>query len=287
MHATQLRLALALAFRRVTLFAFAQFATVARAVADDNARAGPVFISGATGPFAAAINGFYGVTEEKSLDGHLLLIKRSDPSMCIEHYRRKWQVKPVSDKGKDQCKAYVAGGCALEDCASRVWKVDDGKGFDDQPSVKMATGSEAERQVSGGCMRATQLHLAFYLTSILFCRQKLAFHLRPRLPMLQWCGHVDFHPISRLTRAPAPGLVRALRLQSGIQEMGHGVDHDVKHLHGVRQHRRESRQQSARGRQFNRWNCSHAHRWLRVRCSCSRRQAARHVCVISCVIWCT
>jgi hypothetical protein len=142
MHATQLRLALALAFRRVTLFAFAQIATVA----DNNARAEPVFISGATGPYAAAINGFYEVTEEKSFDGHLLLIKRSDPSMCIEHYRRKWQVKPVSDKGKDQCKAYVAGGCALEDCASRVWKVDDGKGFDDQPSVKMATG----RQVSGG-----------------------------------------------------------------------------------------------------------------------------------------
>jgi hypothetical protein len=60
----------------------------------------------------------------------------------------------VSDKGKDACKAYVAGGCALEDCASRVWRVWNGIGFDDQPSVKMATGREAERQVSGGCMRA-------------------------------------------------------------------------------------------------------------------------------------
>jgi hypothetical protein len=158
MHATQLRLALALAFRRVTLFTFAQgaehAAAEARAVADGNARAGPVFISGATGLDAASINGIYGVTEEKSLDGRLVLSKRGDPSMCIEHRGGQWEVKAVSGKGKDGCKAYVAGGCALEDCASRVWKVGNGKGFDDQPSVKIATGREAERQVSGGCMRA-------------------------------------------------------------------------------------------------------------------------------------
>ena len=130
MHATQLRLTLALAFRRVTLFAFAQgaehAAAEARAVADGNARAGPVFISGATGPKAASINGFYGVTEEKSLDGRLVLSKRGDPSMCIEHHGGQWEVKDVSNKGKAQGKAYVAGGCALEDCTSRVWKVDDG-----------------------------------------------------------------------------------------------------------------------------------------------------------------
>jgi hypothetical protein len=145
MHATQLRLTLALAFRRVTLFAFAQgaehAAAEARAVADGNARAGPVFISGATGPLAASINGFYVVTEEKSLDGRLVLSKRGDPSMCIEHHRGQWEVKSVSSKGKAECRVYVAGGCALEDCTSRVWKVNDGKEFDDQPSVKMATGS--------------------------------------------------------------------------------------------------------------------------------------------------
>jgi hypothetical protein len=151
MHATQLRLTLALAFRRVTLFAFAQgaehAAAEARAVADRNARAGPVFISGATGPKAASINGFYGVTEEKSLDGRLVLSKRGDPSICIEHRAGQWQVKNVSDKGKDRCMASLAGGRALEDCASRVWNVSNGRGFDnavffdDQPSVKMATGS--------------------------------------------------------------------------------------------------------------------------------------------------
>ena len=161
MPATQLRLTLALAFRRVTLFAFAQgaeyAAAEARAVAGDNARAGPVFISGATGPRAAFINGFYGVTEEKSLDGRLVLSKRGDPSVCIEHHGGVWGVKHVSRKGKAGCFACVAGGCALEDCASRVWKVDDGvpeHPLMDQQSVKMATGREAERQVSGGCMRA-------------------------------------------------------------------------------------------------------------------------------------
>jgi hypothetical protein len=161
MHATQLLLTLALAFRRVTLFAFAQgaehAAAEARAVADGNARAGPVFISGATGPYAASINGFYGVTEEKSLDGRLVLSKRGDPSICIEHRAGDWEVKSVSSKGSDVCWAYVAGGCSLEDCTSRVWRVDDGvpeHPLIDQPSVKMATGREAERQVSGGCMRA-------------------------------------------------------------------------------------------------------------------------------------
>ena len=63
----------------------------------------------------------------------------------------------MSSKGKHEYKAYVAGGCALEDCTSRVWKVDDGvpeHPLIDQPSVKMATGREAELQVSCGCMRA-------------------------------------------------------------------------------------------------------------------------------------
>jgi hypothetical protein len=113
-----------------------------------------VFISGATGPHAAAINGFYGVTEEKSLDGRLVLSQRGDPSVCVEHHGGVWGVKPVSRKGTSEGFAYVAGGCALEDCTSRVWRVYDGKKYNDQPSVKMATGSEAERQVSGGCMRA-------------------------------------------------------------------------------------------------------------------------------------
>jgi hypothetical protein len=124
-------------------------------VADGNARAGPVIISGATGPQASFINGFYGVTEEKSLDGRLVLSKRGDPGVCIEHRGGQWEVKHVSSKGTSEGFAYVAGGCAFEDCTLRVWKVGNREGFfNDQPSVKMATGREAERQVSGGCMRA-------------------------------------------------------------------------------------------------------------------------------------
>ena len=113
-----------------------------------------MFISGATGPNAAKINGFYAPTQEKGLDGRVLLSKRDDANMCMEHFGGKWQVKSVSNRGKDASCAIVAGDCALQDCASRVWKVYDGKASIDQPSVKMATGSEAERQVSCGCMRA-------------------------------------------------------------------------------------------------------------------------------------
>ena len=141
------------------MFAFEQgaehVAAEARAVAADNVRAGPVFISGAAGMNSAAINGFYTVTEEKSSDGRVVLSKRGDASMCIEHFAGKWRIKPVSSKGTDVAFAIVQGGCALEDCTSRVWTVFDGKKFEDQPSVKIVTGSEAERQVSGGCIPST------------------------------------------------------------------------------------------------------------------------------------
>jgi hypothetical protein len=143
----------------LTVFDFEQgaehVAAEARAVAEGNARAGPVFISGAAGPHSAAINGFYTVTEEKSSDGRVVLSKRGDASMCIEHVAGNWQIKNVSGKGRIACMGSVQGGCALEDCTSRVWRVDNGKEFEDQRSVKMATGSEAERQVSGGCIPST------------------------------------------------------------------------------------------------------------------------------------
>jgi len=117
-----------------------------------------VFISGATGPHAAAINGYFAPTQEKGSDGRFVLIKRGDASMCIEHFRGQWQLKHVSHKGTAVCTAYVAGDCALQDCASRVWKVWDDQTHVDQASVKMATGSEAEQKVCGGCTRAHQHH---------------------------------------------------------------------------------------------------------------------------------
>ena len=139
----------------MTRFAFAQgaehAAAVARAVADDNARAATVLVSGATGGWAGAINGWFAPTQEKGLDGRVVYGKCGDGSMCMEHYAGKWQVKPVSSKGTNVRFAYVTGGCALEACTSRVWTVLNGKTFDDQPSVKAVTGADAEREVSGGC----------------------------------------------------------------------------------------------------------------------------------------
>ena len=114
-----------------------------------------VFISGATGVNAAGINGAYYSTVETS-DGHPLLRKRGDAGMLMEHFNGKWQVKTVSSKGKDVCYANVEGGCALAACTSRQWKVGDGKTFSDAPGVKMVTGAEAERKVSGCCLRAHQ-----------------------------------------------------------------------------------------------------------------------------------
>ena len=114
-----------------------------------------VFISGATGVHAAGINGAYYSTGKPS-DGHPLLTKRGDASMLMEHFEGQWQVKPVSDKGTADCNAYVTGGCALAACTSRQWRADDGKTWSDAPGVKMETGAEAERKVSGCCLRAHQ-----------------------------------------------------------------------------------------------------------------------------------
>ena len=113
-----------------------------------------MFISGATGGNAAAINGFFEPTQEKGPDGRALYVKRGDASWCIEHYGGTWQVKAVSHKGKGSAWARVAGGCGLEACTSRVWRVYDGKAWNDAPSVKLVAGAEAQRQVRGGCLHA-------------------------------------------------------------------------------------------------------------------------------------
>ena len=106
-----------------------------------------LFISGVTGVRAAGINGVYDRTSETS-GGYALYRKRGDGSVLLEHFGGRWQVKAVSSKGKNLCKAYVAGGCAAEACTSRMWKVDDGKAFADAPLVKMV----AEAEVRSCCM---------------------------------------------------------------------------------------------------------------------------------------
>jgi len=131
------------------------------AVEEENGRAVCVFICGATGPYSAMIDGFYEATEERGSDGRVLYKKRGD-GVWIEHFEGEWQIKHVSEKGTKSNAAYVAGRCGLEACGvSKVWILLDGKYYKEQPSLKMLTGPEAERQVGGPSMRAREHGSAF------------------------------------------------------------------------------------------------------------------------------
>jgi hypothetical protein len=91
--------------------------------------------------------------------GYPVYERRGDASWCIEHRGGMWQVKHVSLKGKDSSVASVPGGCALEACTSRKWKKDDGipgHPLLADPGLKMVTGAEAERAVSGPCVCAAR-----------------------------------------------------------------------------------------------------------------------------------
>jgi hypothetical protein len=76
-------------------------AAVAQGIAEDNARAGPVFISGATGSSASVVNGYYELTEEKGADGRVMYAKRGDDTLCIEHFNGQWDIKYSAKKGID------------------------------------------------------------------------------------------------------------------------------------------------------------------------------------------
>jgi Leucine-rich repeat (LRR) protein len=131
-------------------------AAAARAVAEDNARAAPVLISGARGSRAQDINGFFVPTQEKGLDGRVMYAKCGDPGRCIEHGAGVWQVKRTSDKGTDKCVAYVAGGRGLEACSSHTWRVLNYRIMEDQRDVKVATAADGVRSTSlslAGCIQ--------------------------------------------------------------------------------------------------------------------------------------
>ena len=116
----------------------------------DNSRAGLVFLSGAQGVCALKVNGLWRATAER-LQGRVVYVKVGDDSLCIEHFAGKWQVKSLSDRGKNTAWASFPGGCALEACTSRVWNVSDETTHVPQPSVKMLFGADAEREVSCRC----------------------------------------------------------------------------------------------------------------------------------------
>jgi hypothetical protein len=115
-----------------------------------------IFIRGAIGFHRVGINGPYNRISV-SKDGYAVYGKLGDASMCIEHYGGKWQIKSVFVKGCNYCFAYVTGGCALEACSSRAWKeVENEAGYDFKSSVNIVTGPDAEREVSGCCIRPQQ-----------------------------------------------------------------------------------------------------------------------------------
>ena len=122
-------------------------AEAAAAIIKENTKAADIFISGIKGRHSV-VNGLYSPTREKGQDGRVLYRKNGDEALCIEHFEGRWRVKNQSDRGSVACFAYVEGGCALEDCRSRIWKVVEGEDFVDQRSVQMVTGEEAKSQAS-------------------------------------------------------------------------------------------------------------------------------------------
>ena len=121
-------------------------AEAAAAFLKDNSNHADIFISGVKGR-NQKVNGLFSPTQETGQDGRMLYRKSGAPgdeAMCIEHFEGRWQVKNQSDRGSGACCAYVEGGCALEDCCLRKWKVVDSDGFVDEPSVRMVTVAEAD-----------------------------------------------------------------------------------------------------------------------------------------------
>ena len=124
----------------------------AAAILKDNSNATDVFISGVKG-INPKINGLYSPTQETGLDGRMLYRKSGESgpeALCIEHYDDEgghWQVIDKSNPDGESY-AYVEGGCALEDCCLRKWRVYDGVTHVKRPSVKLVTGEEARSKAS-------------------------------------------------------------------------------------------------------------------------------------------
>jgi hypothetical protein len=88
-------------------------------------------------------------------DGRVLY--RKSRSVGSNDFSRIFQ--DVSDKETKECCACVQGGCALEACTSRIWRVGDGIPEHPllvDPGLKMVTGAEAERAVSCPCVCAAR-----------------------------------------------------------------------------------------------------------------------------------
>jgi hypothetical protein len=132
-------------------FAFHQAAehtaAVACSIAEDNARAVPVLISGAAGPYEKSMNGLFTPSSERSLDGRVIYKMCHSAHMIIEHHDGQWAIKPLPDKGVGAMQGGVVGGCAFESCNGRVWFVGNSGKWEEQPEVAISFGVDVEVQV--------------------------------------------------------------------------------------------------------------------------------------------
>jgi hypothetical protein len=117
-------------------------------IADENSRAVPVVIVGATGPFAPYINGHFDPTREVGADGRLIYINAGNPNVCLEHVGGYWSVKPMSEKGTPSYYASVEGNCALLECSSRQWILADGmRGSIPNPMIRLLSQQEYSLEI--------------------------------------------------------------------------------------------------------------------------------------------
>ena len=128
---------------------------------DDQIQASCVFLFGASGPLSHAINGSYDITHNVA-DGYHIYQKRDGDGMIIEHHGGCWGIKHLREKGTAATVANVEGGCVIDLCTSRPWRVGDGESaemkqsqgsrsysgqFVIAPNLKMLIGPDAEREV--------------------------------------------------------------------------------------------------------------------------------------------
>jgi hypothetical protein len=129
----------------------------ALAVAEFNARAVPVLVSGAKSWLSERINGYYVPTRETTLDGCLVYSKCGDPSTCIARKSRTWVFRSIDKKGANdiwsarfdaldssgflQTGPLVLGGALRMECPA--WM----NGGDPNVDVTVSIGVEVNRQV--------------------------------------------------------------------------------------------------------------------------------------------
>jgi hypothetical protein len=101
-----------------------------------------VQLRGATGSFAAEINGWYEPTAE-FVNNASLYRKLGDADKWIEYINGKWAVKRTASRGKNISYANVSikPAVALEECPIDSWMVDDGDKFVAQPSFSVSVSS--------------------------------------------------------------------------------------------------------------------------------------------------